>query len=209
MQLGSYGGGIMVQRGAAATLWLFYIPALVFGLFAMNLAVTPLWASTHESGLAWADGGLTVLLLGLWYFVIARMPNWRRVRALKRAVPNAVLVRGARIDAHGNAWLAETARRNGSRGGMIPQVTGAAATPHDLQFWSGAGNNLALAGSVNWADIRSITVANSRVKIDAKDATLTFAVINDRWFSTSLLRGARLTRLVEQFDGLRHNGEDA
>ncbi|MCU1469147.1 MAG: hypothetical protein JWQ39_296 [Glaciihabitans sp.] len=209
MQLGSYAGGVMVQRGAAATPWLFYIPALVFGLFAMNLAVTPLWASTHESDLAWADGGLTVVLLGLWYFVIARVPNWRRARALKRAVPGAVLVRGARINTHGNAWLAEIARRNGNRSGRIRQVAGLVATPNDLQFWSGAGDNLALAGSVNWADIRSITVANSRVEIEAKDAAFAFAVINDRWISTSLLRGARLTRLVVQLDGLRHNGEDA
>jgi hypothetical protein len=62
---------------------------------------------------------------------------------------------------------------------------------------------------VNWADIRSIAVANSRVEIDAKDAAFAIAVINDRWISTSLLRGARLTRLVVQLDGLRHNGEDA
>jgi hypothetical protein len=209
VQLGPYAGGVMVQRGAVGTLWLFYIPALVFGLFALNLAVTPLWASTHESDLAWADGGLTVVLLALWFFAIARIPNWRRVRAVRQAVPGAV-VRGARIDSHGNAWIAETARRNGNRSGMIRQVVAVAATPNDLQFWSGAGDNLALAGSVNWGDIRSVTAGEgARIDVDTKDGTFGFRMINDRWLSTSLLRGVRRARLVEQLESLRHNCRDA
>jgi hypothetical protein len=203
MQVGSYTSDAIVQRGAAGTLWVFLIPAIVLGLFLLNDIPTVLRASRHERELAWADAGLALVVVALWYFVIAPIPDHRRVRLVRTVAPTATLVCATRIDSRGNAWVAEAAWRAGNRSRMIRRVNAFVATVAAIQFWNGSGDALAPIATLTWVDVNSIAVRNSRVEIDANDGTFAFTVINDRWFAPSRLRGKRLARLVEELDALR------
>jgi hypothetical protein len=190
-------GGYALARGAVrglGSLWPLLIPAVVIGFVVASLFHAQWWVFVV----------ILIVLVALWYFVIARIPGQLRVRAIRRSVPGAIVF-SARIDGFEFARTATTTKplRSGR-----PHVGGTAvvASATDIQLWRGSIGNPFSARELAWPTISMIESSGRRgeLAIVLRDGDrVRFRAINNRPFLPTYMGATARRRLVAVMLGLR------
>jgi hypothetical protein len=198
--------GRLVANGFSAP-WTFFPFALLAALVVLNILGSELWKWPSSTLPYVVDPACVVVLALCWYFWVARIPDWIRLRQTRKEVPEAIVTSSARATRSLLVWFAELRR---AQGGQPPSSWGIVlvATRLALQFWMTVDGESALVGSLDWSELERIRVDpsdGSRILIrrDGDTGDLAMRALNSRWFRPVIVRGVGRARLVAQLETLR------
>ena len=202
--------GLVAQ--SLASVWLWFPFALAFCMLVLFELDTTLWDRNRTAAGAWPYIVCAVVVLLLWYFVIARIPDRVRSADVRGQVGADSLVAGVRLNRQALEWLNEVRRESRDQ---PPSNWGSvlSATATDLQFWMGPARDSTPVGIIPWSSIESIAsspTSRTLIRVSMVGASaIELRAVDQRRFAPIIARARARAELVDKLELLRRDSAKA